>query len=182
MIRKPTKNNNHKPYWNEELTRSWKNISEAERLYKRCQNHSVKPCLRTDFLNKRLFFAKLLSHAECKYNRGIADTLPMTLWLVKLVGLVAMLATSWQHYVSGIVSLIYRHTELPLEFLWDLSQCDKVSSWSCNTQNIFINLDMLEQFDSIEYCDLQICYEKMKFNESEKWNVRRTSKTQVEIL
>ena len=32
-----------------------------------------------------------------------------------LLGLVAMLATSWQHYVSGIDSLIYRRLELPLE-------------------------------------------------------------------
>ena len=64
-------------------------------------------------------------------------------------------------------------------FLWDLSQCDKVSSWSCNTRNIFINLDMLEKFDSIEYCDLQICYEKLKSNETEKWNVRRTSKPKL---
>ena len=64
---------NHKPYWNEELTRSWKNMSEAERLYKRCHNQSMKPCLRTDFLNKRLFFDKLLRHAERKYNREMAD-------------------------------------------------------------------------------------------------------------
>ena len=64
---------NHKPYWNEELTRSWKNMSEAERLYKRCHNHSMKSCLRTDFLNKRLFFDKLLRHAERKYNREMAD-------------------------------------------------------------------------------------------------------------
>ena len=38
---------------------------------------------------------------------------------------------------------------------------------------------MHEKFDNIEYCDLQICYEKLKFNESEKWNVRRTSKPKL---
>ena len=38
---------------------------------------------------------------------------------------------------------------------------------------------MLEKFDSIEYCDLQICYEKLKSNETEKWNVRRTSKPKL---
>ena len=120
----------------------------------------------------------------CRWMRYVnswefINTLQMTSWLVKLVGLVAMLATSWQHYVSGIVSLIYRCSELPLEFVWGLSQCDKVNLWSCNTRNIFINLDMLEKFDPIEHCDLQICYKKLKFIESKKWNVRRTSKPKL---
>ena len=56
-------------------------------------------------------------------------------------------------------------------FLRDLSQCDRVNSWSCNTRNTFKNLDMLEKFDSIEYCDMQTCNEKLKFNDFEKWNV-----------
>ena len=43
-------------------------MSEAERLYKMYHNHSMKPCLRTDFLNKRIFLDKLLRHAERKYE------------------------------------------------------------------------------------------------------------------
>ena len=105
--------------------------------------------------------------------------LPIAFWLVKMLGLVAS-----YHARHQLAALRFwnRFINLPSfkittrVFLWDLSQCDKVNSWSCNIRNIYTNLDILETFDSIEYWDLQTSYRKLKFSKAEKWNDRRKRK------
>ena len=64
---------NYKPYWNDELTESWKTMAEAERLYKRCRDRSRRKHFRNEFLYKRSCFDKLLRCTERKYNRELAD-------------------------------------------------------------------------------------------------------------
>ena len=52
-------------------------------------------------------------------------------------------------------------------------------SWSYDIRNLFIDSDIDDNFNLIECCDLQIYYEKLKINESEKYNIRRTSKPKM---
>ena len=48
---------NNKPYWDEELTSTWKNMSMAEKVFLKCKGHrNVKSNLRKDFLEKKTHF------------------------------------------------------------------------------------------------------------------------------
>ena len=44
-----------------------------ERFYEGCYNDSVKPCLKIDFLNKRLLFDKMLYPAERRCIKEMTD-------------------------------------------------------------------------------------------------------------
>ena len=60
----------HKPFWNDDLTLAWREMSEAEKTYRKCRHgtsHMRK--LREEFLCKRKSFDKLLRSTERKFNR-----------------------------------------------------------------------------------------------------------------
>ena len=58
-----------KPYWNDELTSSWKSMCDAERIFRKNKDSSRRTDLRSDFLGKQKSFDKLLRQSERKYNR-----------------------------------------------------------------------------------------------------------------
>ena len=58
---------NHKPFWNDELTAAWKNMSNSEKLY--LKDKSKNYHLREQFILKRKMFDKLLRKTERSYYR-----------------------------------------------------------------------------------------------------------------
>ena len=61
---------NHKPFWNNDLTIAWKDMSKTEKLFRKAPHHSAQSkSLRLEFLAKRKLFDKLLRSTERKYNR-----------------------------------------------------------------------------------------------------------------
>ena len=58
-----------KPFWNDDLTTSWKSMSDAERLFRKNRDSSLRNNLRSDFLGKQKDFDKLLRQTERIYNR-----------------------------------------------------------------------------------------------------------------
>ena len=64
---------NHKPYWNLELSNSWKTMVKAEKLFiSSKQNSDLAKKLRNEYLLKRKIFDKLLRTTERKYYRDKA--------------------------------------------------------------------------------------------------------------
>ena len=64
--------NNKKPYWNEELSRLWKEMSESEKVYtKYCGPKHIKESLKKTFVHKRNIFDKNLRKTERLYNRNV---------------------------------------------------------------------------------------------------------------
>ena len=60
---------NHKPFWTNELTISWKKMAQAEKEYLKFKNTSRKQSLHTEFVTKRKLFDKLLRKTERCYYR-----------------------------------------------------------------------------------------------------------------
>lgn len=60
----------HKPYWNSELTRLWKEMCDAERRMTRCYNRLIRRDLRSHFICVRKNFDKKLRYYERNYKRG----------------------------------------------------------------------------------------------------------------
>ena len=60
---------NHKPFWNDELTTSWKNMAQAEKDYLKFKNTSRRNNLHDQFLINRKCFDKLLRQTERSYYR-----------------------------------------------------------------------------------------------------------------
>ena len=56
---------NHKPFWNEDLTAAWKDMSNAEKIY--LKDKSKNNYLREQFILKRKLFDKLLRKTERSY-------------------------------------------------------------------------------------------------------------------
>jgi len=67
----------HKPFWNDELTRLWKVMRDAEKLYTKSLNspHSVKQMLRKNFLESQHQFDKYLRYTERTYFKNLAENL-----------------------------------------------------------------------------------------------------------
>ena len=64
---------NHKPYWTDELTIAWKNMSNSEKLYiKSKQKGPLTRNLYHDFMYKRKIFDRLLRNTERNYYRNKA--------------------------------------------------------------------------------------------------------------
>ena len=59
---------NHKPFWTDELTDAWRDMSLAEKTYVR-NRPSNSSNLREIFISKRKYFDKLLRKTERAYNR-----------------------------------------------------------------------------------------------------------------
>jgi hypothetical protein len=61
---------NSKPYWNETLTKLWKNMNKAEHAYTKCKGPNLnKRQKRYDFILARKIFDKSLRNAERNYFR-----------------------------------------------------------------------------------------------------------------
>ena len=61
---------NHKPFWTDELTNAWKDMSSAEKAYTSCKHsNSRNKNLYEKFIVKRNTFDKLLRRTERTYNR-----------------------------------------------------------------------------------------------------------------
>ena len=64
---------NHKPFWTDELTDAWKDMSLAEKNYiKSKHSNSRNKSLHELFVSKRKYFDKLLRRTERAYNRSKA--------------------------------------------------------------------------------------------------------------
>ena len=64
---------NHKPFWTEELTEAWRDMSQAEKNYVRnrpSSSFSSNKKLREIYFLKRKSFDKLLRNTERSYNRN----------------------------------------------------------------------------------------------------------------
>ena len=79
---------NHKPYWTDELSEAWKNMSTAEKSYSKCKHiNSRNNHMHQEFISKRKAFNKLLRRTERSYNRkkaleieSINTTNPTEFW------------------------------------------------------------------------------------------------------
>ena len=72
VLRKSTRKRykNHKPFWNDELTLAWKEMSNAEKTFRKIiNNRALSKVKRHEFLTKRKLFDKLLRSTERNYNR-----------------------------------------------------------------------------------------------------------------
>ena len=65
---------NFKPYWSEDLSNLWQDMSTGERDFRKCpRNSENKTILHHRFKSKRAIFDKSLRQAERPYNRRLAD-------------------------------------------------------------------------------------------------------------
>ena len=61
---------NHKPFWTDELSEAWQEMSAAEKLYTKCKHiNTQNKALYQTFIFKRKIFDKLLRRTERSYNR-----------------------------------------------------------------------------------------------------------------
>ena len=60
---------NHKPFWNNDLFISWKNMVQAEKEYLKFKNTPQRNLLYEHFLTRRKLFDKLLRKTERSYYR-----------------------------------------------------------------------------------------------------------------
>ena len=58
-----------KPFWNDHLTSTWKDMTTAEKLFRKSKHTPRSTFLRSVFLEKQKCFDKLLRQYERKYNR-----------------------------------------------------------------------------------------------------------------
>ena len=64
---------NHKPFWNSDLTDTWKTMVKAEKMFTNSiRNTGLSKSLRKDYLSKRKIFDKLLRKTERQYYRDKA--------------------------------------------------------------------------------------------------------------
>ena len=61
---------NNKPYWDYELTHSWKAMAHAGQVSKCEYKRSVRNCLHSKFIEAGKLFDKLLCQKERQYNRN----------------------------------------------------------------------------------------------------------------
>ena len=61
---------NHKPFWTDELTEAWRDMSIAEKDYIKVKHsYTYNKNLRSRFISKRKYFDKILRRTERAYNR-----------------------------------------------------------------------------------------------------------------
>ena len=67
---------NNKPFWDEELTKSFLCMSSKEKLFLKCKGASqVKSKYKHDFIQARNIFDKLLRRKERQYNKYFVENL-----------------------------------------------------------------------------------------------------------
>ena len=63
-----------KPYWNEELTKLWKDMSAKEKVFRKFRGHRcIRQSLKKQFEQSRTLFDRVLKKTECKYQKEKVD-------------------------------------------------------------------------------------------------------------
>ena len=65
----------NKPYWSDELDKSWKAMHDAEKTFLKCKDHQQQKTLRQEYKFKQQYFDKLLRKTSRSYNRQVISEL-----------------------------------------------------------------------------------------------------------